>query len=151
MRLYKCAYISISKMFETLLSCGLLIYFIAVLWLASLGQALAEIPSTTCWPPGRDASPTRSEEGQSSQPPNPSIFISLSSCIHKPDTLQSWTEEHRADFNPEGRLWFLSWNLHKLCALAGETSHTCWGESSAPVSLFLLHLIYTPLPPQSCL
>ncbi|KAG7222826.1 hypothetical protein INR49_016036 [Caranx melampygus] len=40
-------------------------------WIKSIKASISRDPSTTCWPPGRDASLTRSEEGQSSRSPAP--------------------------------------------------------------------------------
>ena len=116
------------RCFETLLSCGLIIYFIAVLWLASSpGPALAEIPSTTCWQPGRDASPTRSEEGQSSQASIASIFLSL----HSPWTWLSASPEQSLS------VVFTPGLSTSQCALAVET----WGGRQSSRKLRCMDLI----------
>ena len=116
------------RCFETLLSCGLIIYFIAVLWLASSpGPALAEIPSTTCWQPGRDASPTRSEEGQSSQASIASIFLSL----HSPRTWLSASPEQSLS------VVFTPGLSTSQCALAVET----WGGRQSSRKLRCMDLI----------
>lgn len=47
---------------------NVLIWFLSF-WLASPEPASAETHSTTCWPPGRGASPTRSEEEPPRRPP----------------------------------------------------------------------------------
>ena len=48
----------------------------------SPGPASAEIPSTTCWPPGRDASQTRNDKRQSRPPPPPSFSPPAPGCLN---------------------------------------------------------------------